>query len=96
VQRCGKIGPVGQPQAEGSEYLELHEAFSIALRAPGAALLSKVWFPCRARQRMNCFQGRRCGQEQARRFRRTHVWHLELGVKMWGAVGRYNALCRFG
>jgi hypothetical protein len=41
--------PTGQPQAGGSEYLELHGAFSITLRAPGAALLSKVWFPCRAR-----------------------------------------------
>ena len=37
--------PTGQPQAGGSEYLELHGAFSIALRAPGAELLSKAWFP---------------------------------------------------
>jgi len=41
--------PTGQPRAGGSEYLELHGAFSITLRAPGAALLSKVWFPCWAR-----------------------------------------------
>jgi len=41
--------PTGQPQAGGSEYLELHGAFSITLRAPGAALLSKVWFPGSAR-----------------------------------------------
>jgi hypothetical protein len=36
--------PSGQPQAGGSEYLELHGAFSIALRAPGAALLSRFGF----------------------------------------------------
>jgi hypothetical protein len=36
--------PTGQPQAGGSEYLELHGAFSIALRAPGAALLSRFGF----------------------------------------------------
>jgi hypothetical protein len=36
--------PSGQPQAGGSEYLELHGAFSIALRAPGAALLSRLGF----------------------------------------------------
>jgi hypothetical protein len=36
--------PSGQPKAGGSEYLELHGAFSIALRAPGAALLSKFGF----------------------------------------------------
>jgi hypothetical protein len=46
--------PTGQPQAGGSEYLELHGAFSITLRAPGAALLSKVWFPCRARSAGDC------------------------------------------
>src|SRR5258705_214609 len=42
--------PTGQPQAGGSEYLELHGAFSITLRAPGAALLRKAWYPCRARR----------------------------------------------
>jgi len=49
--KCNGVGKValGQPKAGGSEYLELHGAFSIALRAPGAELLSKVWFPCRAR-----------------------------------------------
>jgi hypothetical protein len=52
----GKVARKGQPKAGGSEYLELHGAFSIALRAPGAALLSKVWFPCWARERMNCFR----------------------------------------
>jgi hypothetical protein len=31
--------PLGQPMAGGSEHLELHGVFSIALRAPGAALL---------------------------------------------------------
>jgi hypothetical protein len=36
--------PTGQPQAGGSEYLELHGAFSIALRAPGAELLSRFGF----------------------------------------------------
>jgi hypothetical protein len=36
--------PTGQPQAGGSEHLELHGAFSIALRAPGAALLSRLGF----------------------------------------------------
>jgi hypothetical protein len=36
--------PSGQPQAGGSEYLELHGAFSIALRAPGAALLRRLGF----------------------------------------------------
>jgi hypothetical protein len=36
--------PSGQPEAGGSEYLELHGAFSITLRAPGAALLSKFGF----------------------------------------------------
>src|ERR1700692_4074894 len=46
--------PTGQPQAGGSEYLELHGAFSITLRAPGAALLSKVWFHCRARSARDC------------------------------------------
>ncbi len=35
----------GQPQAGGSEYLELHDAFSSTLHAPGAGLLSKVWLP---------------------------------------------------
>jgi hypothetical protein len=39
VQRCGKV-TAGQPTAGGSEYLELHGAFSITLRAPGAGLLS--------------------------------------------------------
>ena len=62
--------PSGQPQAGGSEYLELRGAFSIALRAPGAALLRKAWLPCRARSAGNCVgccfsanQGRRCGQD---------------------------------
>jgi hypothetical protein len=41
-----KVARKGQPKAEGSEYLGMHGAFSIALRAPGAALLSKVWFRC--------------------------------------------------
>ena len=36
--------PTGQPQAGGSEYLELHGAFSITLRAPGAELLSRLGF----------------------------------------------------
>jgi hypothetical protein len=36
--------PSGQPQAGGSEYLELHGVFSIALRTPGAALLSRFGF----------------------------------------------------
>ena len=36
--------PSGQPEAGGSEYLELHGAFSIALRAPGAALLRRLGF----------------------------------------------------
>ena len=36
--------PSGQPQAGGSEYLELHGVFSIALRAPGAALLRRLGF----------------------------------------------------
>jgi hypothetical protein len=36
--------PSGQPEAGGSEYLELHGAFSIALRAPGAALLRMLGF----------------------------------------------------
>jgi hypothetical protein len=35
---------LGQPKAGGSEYLELHGAFSIALRAPGAELISKSGF----------------------------------------------------
>ena len=34
----------GQPKAGGSEYLELHGAFSISLRAPGAELLSRFGF----------------------------------------------------
>ena len=40
--KCNGVGKVtaGQAKAEGSEYLELHGAFSITLRAPGAALLS--------------------------------------------------------
>ena len=45
VQRCGKR-TAGPPKAGGSEYLELHGVFSITLRALGAGLLSKVWFPC--------------------------------------------------
>jgi hypothetical protein len=58
VQWCGKSGPsLGQPKAGGSEYLELHGAFSIALRAPGAELLSKVWSPCWARKRVKLFSG---------------------------------------
>ena len=54
--KCNGVGKVtaGQPEAGGSEYLELHGAFSITLRAPGAALLSKVWFPCRARSAGDC------------------------------------------
>jgi hypothetical protein len=36
--------PSGQPKAGGSEYLELRGVFSIALRAPGAALLSRFGF----------------------------------------------------
>jgi hypothetical protein len=36
--------PLGQPKAGGSEHLELHGVFSIALRAPGAALLSRFGF----------------------------------------------------
>jgi hypothetical protein len=36
--------PLGQPMAGGSEHLELHGVFSIALRAPGAALLSRFGF----------------------------------------------------
>jgi hypothetical protein len=36
--------PSGQPEAGGSEHLELHGVFSIALRAPGAALLSRFGF----------------------------------------------------
>jgi hypothetical protein len=43
--KCNGVGKgtAGQPKAGGSEYLELHGAFSITLRAPGAELLSKVW-----------------------------------------------------
>jgi hypothetical protein len=39
--KCNGVGKVtaGQPKAGGSEYLELHGAFSITLRAPGAGLL---------------------------------------------------------
>jgi hypothetical protein len=40
----GKVARKGQPKAGGSEYLELHGAFSIALRAPGAELLSRFGF----------------------------------------------------
>jgi hypothetical protein len=40
----GKVARKGQPQAGGSEHLELHGAFSIALRAPGAELLSRFGF----------------------------------------------------
>jgi hypothetical protein len=45
-RKCSGVGKVttGQPKAGGSEYLELHGAFSITLRAPGAELLSKVGF----------------------------------------------------
>ncbi len=49
----GKVARKGQPQAGGSEYLELHGAFSIALRAPGAALLSKVWLAMPGAERRN-------------------------------------------
>ena len=54
--KCNGVGKVtaGQPKAGGSEYLELHGAFSITLRAPGAALLSKVWFPCFALSAGRC------------------------------------------
>jgi hypothetical protein len=60
--------PSGQPQAGGSEYLELHGASSIALRAPGAALLSRLGFLAERGARelhLFLFEGRRCGQEQA-------------------------------
>jgi hypothetical protein len=55
--KCNDLGKVtaGQPKAGGSEYLELHGAFSITLRAPGVALLSKVWFPCLALSAGRCF-----------------------------------------
>ena len=55
--KCNGVGKVtaGQPKAGGSEYLELHGAFSSTLRAPGAELLSKVWFPCRALAQERCF-----------------------------------------
>ncbi len=39
----GKVARTGQPKAGGSEYLELHEAFSIGLRAPGETP-QQVWF----------------------------------------------------
>jgi hypothetical protein len=40
--KCNGVGKgaAGQPKVGGSEYLELHGAFSITLRAPGAELLS--------------------------------------------------------
>jgi len=55
--KCNGVGNVaaGHPQDGGSEDMELHAAFSITLRAPGAGLLSKVWLPCSARSAGNCF-----------------------------------------
>jgi hypothetical protein len=41
VQPVRKSGSKSQPKAGGSEYLELHGAFSISLRAPGTEFLSK-------------------------------------------------------
>jgi len=41
--------PSGQPQAGGSECLELHGAFSIALSRARSGAPQQVWFPCRAR-----------------------------------------------
>jgi hypothetical protein len=43
MQRFEQVA-VGLPQAGGCRYLELQGAFSIALRAPGAALLRKFGF----------------------------------------------------
>jgi hypothetical protein len=44
--KCNGVGKVtaGQPKAGGSEYLELHGAFSIALRAPGAGSSARFGF----------------------------------------------------
>ena len=44
----------------GSEYLELHEAFSIGLRAPGAELLSRYGFRIARLDRAELLWGR-CG-----------------------------------
>src|ERR1700709_510232 len=41
VQAVRKRGLQGQPKAGGSEYLELHGAFSIRCAAPGTEALSK-------------------------------------------------------
>jgi len=47
----GPVGKVADRPAAGrrKRIPGLARSFSIALCAPGAALLSKVWFPCRAR-----------------------------------------------
>jgi hypothetical protein len=44
VQAVRKSGSESQPEAGGSEYLELHGAFSISLRAPGTESLSRFGY----------------------------------------------------
>jgi hypothetical protein len=39
-----KSGSESQPEAGGSEYLELHGAFSTGLRAPGTEALSRFGY----------------------------------------------------
>ena len=65
--------PTGQPQAGGSEYLELHGVFSIALRAPGAALPRRLGFLA-GRGAYELIAGR-CGVSPLRRVAEdTHLW----------------------
>ena len=85
--KCNGVGKValGQPKAGGSEYLELHGAFSIALRAPGAELLSKVWFPCRARSAGDCGSVLLClavllGRKEAVANLADALWHGSLPI----------------
>ena len=91
--------PSGQSKAGGSEYLELHGAFSIALRAPGAALLSRFGFLAGRGTREIAFamvlvgvvlRGGSGGEKLAplvRELPRTHDLSLLLTVGRCGEVG---------
>jgi len=90
----GKV-TAGQPKAGGNEYLELHGAFSITLRAPGAALLSEVWFPCFARSAGRCiglvFEGIAGAKGLQRWGRKTAVYRrLQAGRSFLPLVREFN------
>jgi hypothetical protein len=90
--KCNGVGKVtaGQPKAGGSEYLELHGAFSITLRAPGAGLLSKVWFPCFALSAGDCVCCRFCS------YRRGVAGRVDLPAEVGPEDGSLIVGCRLG